>query len=134
MRARSVILTLVLIACLQTHANAQTPKSFFPHHAGDMWEYSWTAEDFHTLKVNVIFDCTALNGCSYITTYDRFISPPPHPWTPYTFYYVVDTLHQVFQSLRGWNDTIDKRKLYQLDAGIGQQWVVWDFGCGGVLR
>jgi len=122
MKQRFYIIAVIL--ALQT-AVAQDTTNFWPHGLGDMWEYFYMdVASTETLRVNVIFDSTGQNGFSYVKTYERFISRPPHPWNPSLVYYVVDTTHQVFQSYRGWGDTVDTRKIYRLSAGLNEWWLV----------
>lgn len=82
---------MVLLLVVQV-ASAQDTTNFWPHHVGDMWEYLWVDWEAETLKANVVQDSLGSNGYYYMKTFWRFVSTPPHPWSPYLWYNTIDTI------------------------------------------
>jgi hypothetical protein len=105
---------LVLVSAL---AVAQSPLSFFPHHAGDVWEYTGGNPPVITQE-RITTDSLGADGRYYLYhTYYREM--------------IVDTAsRRVLLPPSGERDTA---LLYRLDASFGDSWVYLRFAGGVVI-
>lgn len=105
---------LVLVSAM---AVAQSPLSFFPHHAGDVWEYTGGNPPVITQE-RITTDSLGADGRYYLyhTYYGRMI---------------VDTAGR--RVLLPPNLVRDTAVYYRLDAHFGDSWVVARFASGGAV-
>lgn len=107
----------VILLLVSTVAVAQSPLSFFPHHVGDVWEYTGGNPPVITQE-RITRDSLAADGRYYLYhTYYREM--------------IVDTAsRRVLLPPSGERDTA---LLYRLDASFGDSWVYLRFAGGVVI-
>ena len=73
--------------------NGRGINTFFPHHAGDVWEYLIYDGDSRR-QIRILSDSTTEYGSYVRTIFQEFNSP-----YPYTYYedYLIDTLYNVYK-------------------------------------
>jgi len=105
---------LALVVCswigtVGVHAQQPDPRSFFPHHLGDVWEYTayWFGIPQETYRSVVEADSIGADGRAYV-----YISNSPY------YNYIIDTSDQV------WSDRYDlgEIKVFDLTAKPGTRW------------
>jgi hypothetical protein len=111
-RVRIISVTACLLLFSFADAQQPDPKTFFPHHVGDTWQYAFYEPSSglrDTLQTSVVKDSVLADGTLYVKIGSSG--------------YLIDSLNQVF--LIQYSGNI---KLYELAAPIGTWW--WRMGPG----
>jgi hypothetical protein len=98
-----------------TLAQSPDPRSFFPHHLGDIWQYRYNSSNFIAYTAIVRRESLDVDGNEYV-------------FMPMGGAFRIDTTLNV----NAWNEFSEPPSLgalsYQLDADSGDSWIVEDFG------
>lgn len=113
--------------CMLTVVNLPAQESYFPHHAGDMWEYYVIGDNlFEIMQVIVVSDSVGQDSFSYFQHYRQFINPPRPTSIPWWENFRQDTSANIFASGLGYSN----RLMYKLNAPKKNLWIVTDLGGG----
>jgi hypothetical protein len=109
-RVRVLLLCTILHFSFADNVRAQEPLTFFPHHAGDIWEYiDPNMPTFYDQNI-IASDSTGSDGCYYLR--DSF-------WGRQR----LDTVSLCLYGQK-WGGLPYSNLIYMLDAGTGDHWVV----------
>ncbi len=108
-----VLVTSILLLSISQVSKGQDPLSFFPHHLGDIWEYSGVLPPYQTWQERIQRDSLSTDGRYYIdhSYFGRLI---------------LDTTNKTI--LLPPNAIRDTALYYRLDASRGASWVVFRTG------
>jgi len=110
---KSAVVTAVLIVTVGmkvTVAQTPSPLSFFPHHQGDLWEYSTSTGD--SVQNKIISDTIGPDGNSYVQN-TMFADN------------IVDSVNLLVYRIYGIDSIMRQELRYKLDADSGETWTVY---------
>lgn len=117
------ILVLLFLTFTAYPQNRMDPWEYFPHHAGDIWEYSIDS-GIKILRDVQISESIDSIGRTHIIIDRNYLNPINHFGRDH---YILDSLYQVW-----YQDPISSEveMRYKVDARLGEPWIV-SLDCGG---
>jgi len=128
---RNIFLTILLLSSLNHYLQGQNRHPFFPHHAGDLWEYDeWEFWGLPLSKFHAIITSDSLDslGNSHICFINNVLWPRGsslQAWPINEF--IIDTAYNVYHQEWG---GLPQFLVYKLDAQQGDQWVMYTHSPG----